>query len=200
MAAVPRILVVAATERELAKSDTWRSVLCGVGPIEAAIATAQAIAVERPLAVLHVGIAGASQSAGLPPGSLVIGSEAHYADLSVPESWAPQRIEAPVLLLAGLRRFFPHASVLPIATSARVGGSSGHRLLASVEAMEGFGVLRAAQQAGIPAIEARTISNHIEETDRSLWQFDKAFEAITAATPLLVAAVRDALRSSVIAE
>lgn len=222
MSVTPRILVIAATERELAYSNSWRSVLCGVGPVEAAVATAQAIASEKPLAVLHVGIAGARRSAGLAPGSLVIGSEAHYSDLGVPETWAPKRIEAPVLLLAGLRRLFPNAAVRAIATSGRVGGggggggsgggggggedvgsagnSSAIYTPADVEAMEGFGVLRAAQLAGIPAIEARAISNEIEETNRAHWHFDEAFEAITTATPLLVAAVRDALRQSVITE
>jgi len=55
-----------------------------------------------------------------------------------------------------------------------------------VEAMEGFAILRAAQQAGIPAIEVRAIANDIEETDRTRWHFDAAFAAITAATPALV--------------
>jgi hypothetical protein len=47
--------------------------------------------------------------------------------------------------------------------------------------------LRAAQLAGVPAIEVRAISNHIEEPDRARWHFDAAFAAITTATPLLVA-------------
>ena len=63
--------------------------------------------------------------------------------------------------------------------------------------MEGFGVLRAAQQAGVPAIEVRAISNEIEEQDRARWYFDAAFKAITDATPALVAAVRDALRQPI---
>jgi futalosine hydrolase len=53
--------------------------------------------------------------------------------------------------------------------------------------MEGFAVLRAAELAGVPAIEIRAVSNAIEERDRVLWRFDDAFAAITAATPLLVA-------------
>jgi nucleoside phosphorylase len=55
--------------------------------------------------------------------------------------------------------------------------------------MEGFAVLRAAQRAGIPAIEVRAISNEIEERDRTRWHFDAAFAAITASTPTLVAAL-----------
>ena len=70
-----------------------------------------------------------------------------------------------------------------IGTSARVGGTTG----CDVEAMEGFGVLRAAQRAGIPALEVRAISNAIEERDRSRWRFEDAFGAITLVTPRLVA-------------
>ena len=59
----------------------------------------------------------------------------------------------------------------------------------TAEAMEGFGVLRAAQRAGVPAVEVRAISNDIEETDRARWHFDEAFAAIVAVTPRLVVEV-----------
>ncbi|MDQ8169137.1 MAG: hypothetical protein P3C09_15400, partial [Gemmatimonadota bacterium] len=52
-----------------------------------------------------------------------------------------------------------------------------------------FGVLRAAQRAGIPAIEVRAIANDIEEDDRARWHFDAAFTAITGVTPWLVTAL-----------
>jgi hypothetical protein len=88
-------------------------------------------------------------------------------------------------LLAAVRAALPDAPVLVIGTSARVGGTSG----CDVEAMEGFGVLRAAQRAGVPAIEVRAISNEIEEPDRARWHFERALAAIVAATPGLVAAL-----------
>ena len=79
--------------------------------------------------------------------------------------------------------------MLPIATTARVGGSA----TCDVEAMEGFAVLRAAQLAGIPALEVRVISNVIEDEDRALWRFDDAFARIAEITPVLVAAIRKAI-------
>jgi len=178
---IPRILVVAATDRELATPAGWLALACGVGPVEAAAATAAAIARHRPAAILHVGIAGARQHAALTPPALVIGTEARYCDLHVPAAWAPAVVAASPLLLATARRALPSAVELPIGTSARVGGTTG----CDVEAMEGFGVLRAAQLAGVPALEVRAISNAIEEPDRSRWQFDAAFAAIIAATPAL---------------
>jgi nucleoside phosphorylase len=194
MSPFPRVLVVAATPRELAVDARWIGLVSGAGPVEAAIATALAIAESRPDAVLHVGIAGARRACALSPASLVVGTHALYTDLGpLPPEWAARDIAAPADLLARLVTRFPNAVLRPIGTSGRVGGTSG----CEVEAMEGFGVLRAAQRAGVPAIEVRTIANDIEETDRSRWHFDAAFRAITDLTPQLVEAVQEALSARV---
>jgi futalosine hydrolase len=172
------LLVVAATERELAALEGARTAICGIGPVEAAAATARALAEERPSAVLHVGIAGAR---GLEPLTLVIGSEAVYCDATgrlVPAHALPDAD-----LLARLHAAFPAAELKPIGTSARVGGSHG----VEVEAMEGFAVLRACELAGVPAVEVRVVSNEIDEPDRALWRFDEAFAALAEALPRLVA-------------
>jgi futalosine hydrolase len=185
MSARAQILVVAATTRELATNGDWLTLVCGVGPVDAAAATAASIAVRQPAAVLHVGIAGARRARGLRPGTLVIGSEARYCDIDVPAEWAPRCVAASPPLLAAVHRVLPDSLALPIGTSARVGGTTG----CDVEAMEGFGVLRAAQLAGVPAIEVRAVCNDIEEPDRSHWHFDAAFHAITSLTPRLVEAL-----------
>lgn len=184
-----RILVVAATERELAPSDGWLTLRCGVGPVEAAIATATAIAAHRPRAILHVGIAGARRAAAIAPAAVVIGNAARYCDSSVKPEWAPSLLHPAPELLAALTRLLPDAPRLCIGTSARIGGSTD----CDVEAMEGFAVLRAAEIAGIPAIEVRSISNEIEERDRSRWHFDHAFAALTAITPRMVDAIARSL-------
>ncbi len=186
MSASRRVLVVAATSHELATSSEYHSLVCGVGPIEAAAATAAAIAAHRPPAVVHVGIAGARQRSQLAPGTIIVGSESIYCDLNMDSALAPRRIVAPVELIHAVQRAAPRAVAQAIGTSARVGGSSGCEPDVHVEAMEGFAVLRAAQRAGVPAIEIRVISNDIEETDRRRWQFDTGFAAILAVTPLIV--------------
>jgi futalosine hydrolase len=172
------LLVVAATERELAPVQGARTAICGIGPVEAAVATARAIAEERPSAVLHVGIAGAR---ALDPLTLVIGSEAVYCDPA--GQLVPARSLPDGDLLARLHAAFPAAVVEPIGTSARVGGSHG----VEVEAMEGFAVLRACELAGVPAVEVRVISNAIDEPDRARWRFDEAFATLADALPRLVA-------------
>jgi futalosine hydrolase len=85
-------------------------------------------------------------------------------------------VQPDAALLARVRASLPDAHVLPIGTSAHVGGTS----VCAVEAMEGFGVLRACALAGVPAVELRVISNAIDEADRAKWKFDEAFELLGA--------------------
>jgi nucleoside phosphorylase len=190
-----RILVVAATGRELAPADGWLGVTCGVGPVDAAVHTARAIAEHRPHAIVHVGIAGARRRRALAPGTLVVGTHSRYHDLGdLPPEWAPRELTTPDWLLRAVRTALPQAVACAIGTSGRVGGTTDtDDVDGDVEAMEGFGVLRAAHAAGIPAIEVRAISNEIEEQDRARWHFALAFAAITGVTPALVRAVADAL-------
>ncbi len=76
--------------------------------------------------------------------------------------------------------------MLQIGTTGRVGGGAGYE----VEAMEGFGVLRAAALAGVPALELRTISNLVAERDRGRWQADAALAALAEAVRSLLGALR----------
>ena len=172
------ILVVAATEPELAGAAGASTLVCGIGPVEAAAATARALAELRPDGLLHVGIAGAR---GIPASRLVIGSEAVYEDASA-GGFVRERERPDPRLVDAAQRALPDARVLPIGTSARVGGTSS----CEVEAMEGFAVLRAARLAGVPAVEVRAISNEIDEPDRTRWHFDDALAALEAALPRLL--------------
>jgi futalosine hydrolase len=171
------LLVVAATERELELARGVDTFCCGIGPVEAALQTAHALAERRPEAVLHIGIAGART---LAPPTLVLGSESVYEDARGPLVVA--RIEPDAALLERARAALPDAHVLPIGTSAHVGGTSA----CEVEAMEGFGVLRAAAVAGVAAVELRAISNAIDEPDRGRWRFDEALAALAEAVSRLV--------------
>jgi futalosine hydrolase len=179
------ILVVAATARELDYVDGADTLVCGIGPVEAALATARRLTpgtVNGSVdALLHVGIAGTRT---LPTGTLVIGAEAVYCDVLDPASTVPrvERVAPDPALLERARLALPEAKVLPIATSARVGGG----VECEVEAMEGFGVLRAAALAGVPAVEVRAVSNAVAEPDRARWSIPAALEALARALPALL--------------
>jgi futalosine hydrolase len=170
------MLVVAATERELRLVEGVETFCCGIGPVEAALQTARALAELRPDAVLHIGIAGAR---GIEPPAIVVGSESVYCDVVDPSSTLAriERLQPDGALLARVRGALPEAIVLPIGTAGKVGGGTG----CDVEAMEGFGVLRACALAGVPAVEVRAISNAPDEADRAAWRFDDAFAALADA-------------------
>ena len=162
--------MIAATERELAHVRRFETHVCGIGPVEAAISVTRALAARTPDAVLHVGIAGAR---AIEPLSLVLGSESVYCDMRarIP---VVDRVAPDAALFERVHAALPDAHVLPIGTSAAVGGAAA----CDVEAMEGFGVLRACEDAGVPAVELRVVSNRFGETE---WRFEEAFEALGAA-------------------
>jgi futalosine hydrolase len=180
---VEDLLVVAATERELAGAGPTATLVCGVGPVEAAAATARALALRPPRALLHAGLAGGR---GVPLGALVLGSAAVYHDLAAAIP-VVDRALPDAALLAAAREALPEAHVLPIGTSAGVGRT---RADAPVEAMEGFAVLRAAELAGVPALELRAVSNYADEEDRTRWRLDESLEDLAAALGRLVPALR----------
>ena len=174
------MLVVAATERELEGVRGVETLRCGIGPVEAAARTALALAARRPDAVLHVGVAG---SRSLAPLTVVLGSKAVYCDVAAAVP-VVDRVEADPALLALLQAALPEAVVASIGTSAAVGGGT-----CEVEAMEGFGVLRACAVAGVPAVELRVVSNSPDEPDRTKWLIQDALAALAEAANRAVPAL-----------
>ncbi len=172
------MLVIAATAGELI--GVADGIVCGIGPVDAAAATAAALATYRPRAVLNVGLAG---SHGFDEPELVLGSEARYCDTDSQLVAATAYPDA--TLLAAARTAFPDANVPTNGTSARVNGTTG----CEVEAKEGFAVLRASELAGVPALEVRVVSNEISEPDRTLWRFADALALLEVTLPTLVAAL-----------
>ena len=183
---MPEILIVAATELELCGRP---GLVCGVGPVEAAAATGRALA-EKPVdAVMHIGIAGARRDCGIAVGEVVVGGEAWYEDLVTTRRLSPDRVNGDERLVAAACDELGVTPVV-IGTTARVGGGT-----CVVEAMEGFAVLRAAQLAGVPAIEVRSVSNHVEDA-RADWLINDALAALAQALPGLLASITAAVSPS----
>ncbi len=181
---MPAVLIVAATRGELCGHD---GLVCGVGPVEAAAATARALAGEPVGAVLHVGVAGGR---GVAVGSLVVGSVSVYDDLSA--RWpVVERVVPDADLVEAALAALPGAALLPVQTSARVGAPyDGAAAEPVVEGMEGFGVLRAASLAGVRGVEVRAISNELGEEDRARWAVEDALATLGQALPPLLDAIR----------
>lgn len=179
------ILLACAHESELSfwqAREGVATLVMGVGPIEAACAVTRELAGGRYRLVINAGIGGAFDGAASIGDGVVVAHDAMELGL---EDGQP-------LSLPGGEKVVDRASsdgdlvgrmrergfrALRGITVARVTSteSTAHRLAtnldAQVESMEGFSVLRAAELAGVPAIELRGISNRCGDRDRSAWNF-----------------------------
>jgi futalosine hydrolase len=158
----------------------------GVGPVEAGLATTRALAQSRYSLVINAGIAGAFSSRAAIGDAVAVARE-RYVDLG-------REDRAPIALPDG-------ASLVDAASSddrflqpfrdGRLSAIAGDGITsatatttderareldaafaATVESMEGFAVLRAAELAGVPAIELRGISNIVGARRPGGWNFD----------------------------
>jgi futalosine hydrolase len=183
------ILVVCALLPELRDLPERRDIeilACGVGPVEAAVATANALARGRYSSVVNAGIAGAFHGFARVGDAVVVGEET-LAELGL-EGGAPlqlpggaelvERVAADAELVArctaGVASPLPILRGLTVATVTTTDATARRlrtRYGAEVESMEGFSVLRAAAVANVPAIEVRGISNYVGDRAMSEWDF-----------------------------
>ncbi|HEY1656101.1 MAG TPA: futalosine hydrolase [Candidatus Tumulicola sp.] len=179
------ILLVGAVERELTR---WRphpavdSLIGGVGPVEAACAVADRLARRPYRLVIGAGIAGAIAGAAQVGDGVIVADDALELSLENGDPIAlpsgervVTRAHSDPALVARLReRGFPalHGITVARVTGTEATAAQLARGGAQVETMEGFAVLRAAERAGVPAIELRGISNRVGSRERSGWNFD----------------------------
>lgn len=211
------VLIMVATPGEADRLSDLpaRLVVCGVGPVAAALATQQALLAGLvPGLVVSAGIGGAySRPGGLRPGQAAVASEMLYGDLG---AWdGPAFLDLAALGLSVLPQGpanpgrFPAweggaalAATLglpcgPFVTVSGVTGSlqGAERLMARVpgvliEGMEGAGVAQAAALLGVPCTEVRGISNFVGLRDRESWQIGPALSALHSALGGLLALTR----------
>lgn len=199
-----RVLIVVATHPEAARlrdleGRGTRVVVCGVGPVAAALSTQAALLAAPYDLALSAGIAGAYPGSGLRPGDLAVSSELIQADLGAddagtflgqdplglsvePEPGHTGRFAA----WAGAADLAARAGAAcgPALTLSTVTGSlATARILESrypgalTEGMEGAGVAHAASRCGVPALEVRGVSNLVGPRDRSAWRVGEALAA-----------------------
>ncbi len=153
----------------------------GIGVVEAAAAVSRALAQSTYDLVISAGIAGAFEGSAEIGEGVVVADDLLQLDLET---------GSPLALPDGLRVIDRAGSDLVLVDRLvelgfrSVRGLTVTRVTATddtasklgalgvgVESMEGFGVLRAAEIAGVPAIEVRGISNIVCERSRSRWDF-----------------------------
>jgi futalosine hydrolase len=172
-----------------------RVAVTGVGPAEAAAATAAELAADPVDLVVSAGIAGGF--AALAASGIAVASSIVFADLGAesPDGFVPlaelgfgrNDYDVPAKLAVQLadRTGGRLGTILTVATvtgSAETASALAERYPDAVaEAMEGAGVAAAASRFGVAAAEIRAISNHVGPRDRAPWRVDEALAALGAA-------------------
>jgi futalosine hydrolase len=158
-----------------------RVLITGVGPVEAAAAVAAALAQHPYELVVNAGVAGTFDGAAQIGDGVVVAEDAIElsleggAELVLPQgATLVSSAHSDAELVSDLRdRGF--AALRGITVSRVTCSEATARRLsergAQVESMEGFAVLRAAQRAGVAAIELRGISNRCGKREESGWDF-----------------------------
>jgi futalosine hydrolase len=178
------ILLAYAVAEELASWPDRAGIerlITGVGPVEAGCAIASALARKRYDLVVNAGIGGAFDGAARIGDGVVVGEDAIELDLEdgapieLPRGERPiERARSDPNLAAGLRnQGFAVLNGITVSRVTATVATAGRlaRRGAQVETMEGFAALRAAELAGVPAIELRGISNRCGDRDTNGWNF-----------------------------
>jgi futalosine hydrolase len=197
------ILVTCAVGKELAffrPQPHVEMLVTGVGPVEAASAVSRALAQGPYDLVISAGIAGALEGAASIGEGVVVSDEMFELDLetgvpiSLPEGAAVvNRVSSDLTLVdrlveLGFREV--RGITAPRVTATDESAARLRALGVGVETMEGFSVLRAAEIAGVPAIEVRGISNIVCDRKNSRWDFAAGVQGaqtiLTALLPLVI--------------
>jgi futalosine hydrolase len=178
------ILLASAVDAELA---FWRpreavtTLTTGVGPVEAASAIAAALARADYRLLINAGLAGSLDGAATIGDGVVVSDDSIELGLETGDAIAlprgervVERVRSDPAIVERLRkRGFAAVRGITVArvTSTETTARRLCALGAQVESMEGFAALRAAERAGVPAIQLRGISNRCGPRETSGWSF-----------------------------
>ncbi len=154
----------------------------GVGPVEAAASVSRALAQSPYDLVISAGIAGALEGAAAIGEGVVVSEEMFELNLETGGALALPD-DAHVIDRAGsdlslvdrlVELGFRSVRGVTVSRVTATDGTAARltQMGAGIESMEGFAVLRAAEIAGVPAIEVRGISNVVCDRGRSRWDFE----------------------------
>ena len=190
------ILVVAATEGEVrpflqsTRSLGQRSMnatvlVTGPGMVATAFALGKQLATARYDLVLNVGIAG-SFDRSIPLGEVVCIHQDTFAELGAEDGtdFLPSdQLGLGKYTVEGIQDGYSGVDTLRKCRGITVNTVHGsettiaeivQRLDPQTESMEGAAVFYAAHQAGIPALQVRSISNYVERRNKAAWEIPRA--------------------------
>lgn len=179
------ILLVCAVAQEiewLGPRAGVETLVAGIGPVDAAARVARALVAQKYDMVVNAGIAGAFEGVAHVGDGVVVGEELfeiqqeNGAPLVLPPgNLLADRVPSDAQLIEAITALgFPLVRGITVSQVTATAATAEHlrRRGAEIESMEGFAVLRAAQLAGVPAIEVRGISNIVGERSKSEWNFE----------------------------
>jgi futalosine hydrolase len=179
------ILLASAVEAELSfwrARDGVTTLATGVGPVEAACALAAELAQRPYRLVVNAGLAGAFDGAAAIGDGVIVAADCvelgleNGATLALPGGEKViDEARSDAALVAGLRAkgfaALRGVTVSRVTSSAATARRLASEMGAQVESMEGFAALRAAERAGVAAVELRGISNRCGARKSSGWDF-----------------------------
>lgn len=154
----------------------------GVGPVESGVSVARALAQSSYELVINAGIAGAFPGAADIGQGVVVSEEFMFLGLENGEPLAlpggarvVDRVSSDLALVDRMleQGFAAKRGLTVCAVTATQQSAEGLAAYGDIESMEGFAVLRAAEMAGVAAIEVRGISNFVTDRAESKWNFDE---------------------------
>lgn len=199
------ILVTCAVGKELAflrPQPHVELLVTGVGPVEAAAAVSRALAQSTYDLVVSAGIGGAFEGMADIGEGVVVADEMLELDI---ETGAPIALPDGAAIVNRATSDLTLVDRLVELGYRAVRGITVHRVTATdgsaarlaafgvgIETMEGFAVLRAAEIAGVPAVEVRGISNIVCDRKNSRWDFSAGVQGVQQILTALLSLVAPA--------
>ena len=188
------VLVIAATETEIKpflglpaqQRRGLDTLITGVGMVATALALGERLAGNHYDLLLNVGVAG-SFDRSIPLGEVVWVVQDTFSELGVEDGDRLIVSGTAGLTSCTFRSQYRHQAVSSLRECKGITVNTVHgdertidtvveRLAPDTESMEGAAVFQAAQHFGIPVLQVRAISNHVERRNKSNWQLARAIE------------------------
>lgn len=175
------VLIVSATAQEV--QTDYPHLVTGVGMVATAMVVSKALAEKQYDLVVNVGIAG-SFNRSIPLGSVVEVVKDRLSEMGAQDgsqflSPAEMGLEIMTTIEMPVQTDLPSVSGITVNTvhgDDKAISQIVHRLNPQVESMEGAACMMACQNAGLPCVQLRAISNYVEKRNKANWNIPLAIQ------------------------